>query len=325
MFFTVASKLLINVQPRDREFLTVFIAGSVMYVALHWYLHLDLKSDMIESFKKYLYYVMMIDLATAYVYCTYFVPPPKELDDNDVITKTKREYTDEEKKIIMAKMQEARRQQMKKAQMHQQNSNNAVMTNMNDDQINNANKSKPIETAGDDNTHTKYQIDPRTGIPIGMDPRILLTMDPDNPPHGIDPRIIRHVQSIKAKADKATSDKANKNNEADEEYVEDIDDVDEEDKRKNDKGIVRSVTDKTTTITGEDKIQEKRSIFSRSEESKSDTDDGTESLKKIKTKKVASDNAKSDKDKTDKSDKKTSKTSKENASALDDTEIPMFT
>ena len=96
----------------NRDFLYVFLAGSVMYVALHWYLHLDDRAGIVEHVKRYLYYAMAIDLGVAYVLTRYFAPAPQEEDEDKDKEKDKRQYTDEEKKIMMARMQEARRQQM---------------------------------------------------------------------------------------------------------------------------------------------------------------------------------------------------------------------
>lgn len=96
----------------NRDFLYVFLAGSVMYVALHWYLHLDNRAGIVEHVKRYLYYAMAIDLGVAYVLTRYFAPALQEEDEDKDKEKDKRQYTDEEKKIMMARMQEARRQQM---------------------------------------------------------------------------------------------------------------------------------------------------------------------------------------------------------------------
>lgn len=112
MFYTLASKLLIKDSSMNRDFLYVFLAGSVMYVALHWYLHLDNRAGIVEHVKRYLYYAMAIDLGVAYVLTRYFAPAPQEEDEDKDKEKDKRQYTDEEKKIMMARMQEARRQQM---------------------------------------------------------------------------------------------------------------------------------------------------------------------------------------------------------------------
>lgn len=117
MFYTLASKLLIKGPPKNRDFLYVFLAGSVMYVALHWYLNLDEKTGIVEQVRKYLYYTMAVDLGVAYVMTTYFAPAAKEGDEDKDDTKSQREYTDEEKKIIRTKMHEARRQQMQRQQL----------------------------------------------------------------------------------------------------------------------------------------------------------------------------------------------------------------
>jgi len=77
-------------------------------------------------------------------------------------------------------MQEARRQQMKKA-------------------ANAQNPGQPGQgPPGPGMPQGGPPIDPRTGLPVGMDPRMLLTMDPRNPPPGVDPRIIQQIQAAHA-------------------------------------------------------------------------------------------------------------------------------
>ena len=141
MFFTLVSKLLLRGPAKNRDFLLVFILGSVMYVALHWYLHLEQKSGIVEQVKKYLYYTMAVDMIIAYIMVTFFskqIDEQTDADDNNSNNsnnispnpdenknKPKREYTEEEKMIIMAKMQETRRQQMKERALAQQNASNA--------------------------------------------------------------------------------------------------------------------------------------------------------------------------------------------------------
>lgn len=284
MFYTLASKLLIKGPVQGREFLIVFLAGSVMYVALHWYLNLDQKTGIVEQVKKYLYYAMMVDLAVAYVMVTFFAPAAKKEDETDDKPKTKREYSDDEKKAIMAKMQEARRQQMKQAQ-----------------QAENPNGAGP----GQPNMAQGPPIDPRTGLPIGMDPRMLLNMDPRNPPPGIDPRLIQQVQANHA---------ARQQEEANVEETESEEPKSKPKSKAKSKKSKSPKKSKTSTEDNDSDKQEKRSIFSRSDESDPDTaedlDDTPvpEAPKRVRVKRKSDENSKD----------------KETGSNLEDTEIPMF-
>lgn len=119
MFYTLASKLVIKGGGK-RNFLYVFLVGSVLYVAVHWYLHMEQKrSGFINKIKQYLYYAMAIDLAVAYV-LTVMLSSPKTEEEPEPKKKQKKEYTDEEKRAIMARMQEAKRHQMRAQQLAMQ-------------------------------------------------------------------------------------------------------------------------------------------------------------------------------------------------------------
>lgn len=327
MFYTLASKLLIKGPVQGREFLFVFLAGSVMYVALHWYLHLDQKTGIVEQVKKYLYYAMAVDLAVAYVMVSFFAPAAKTEDESDDKPKTKREYTDEEKKAIMARMQEARRQQMKQANQAQNGNNPGAQ----DDSNGNPQPNLP-------------PIDPRTGLPMGMDPRALLNMDPRNPPPGVDPRIIHQFQVAhaarlaKEMEDEEESEISEKSSGKKRKSAQKPtpaptgktgSKTDSKSGSKSSKSSTKSQNSKKVTSESDpedsDK-QEKRSIFSRSDESKTDSAEDLDDTpipeinpepepepepqpaKKLRVKK--------------KNDEKSR--DKESGSNLEDTEIPMF-
>jgi hypothetical protein len=121
MFYTLASKFLIKGAGEKSDFLYVFLAGSVMYVVLHWFLHLDQKTGIVEQVRKYLYYTMAVDLAIAYTLITLFAVDQiddKKLGDNK--NKSKKQYTEEENRTLMARMNESRRHQMRNHQQGQQ-------------------------------------------------------------------------------------------------------------------------------------------------------------------------------------------------------------
>ncbi len=111
MFYTLASKFLITKVSTPRDYLYIFIAGSVGYVILHWYLHMEKQEGIVEKVREYLYYAMVIDVITAYVLITMY-PSKSDKENNNEDTQNNeqpREYTPEEKKTLMQRMQEGTR------------------------------------------------------------------------------------------------------------------------------------------------------------------------------------------------------------------------
>ena len=60
MFYTLVSRTIITKISTSRDYLYIFILGSVLYVLLHWYLHMEERNGIVEKVREYLYYAMVI-------------------------------------------------------------------------------------------------------------------------------------------------------------------------------------------------------------------------------------------------------------------------
>jgi hypothetical protein len=125
MFFTLVSRTVITKIRTPRDYLYIFLIGSVGYVALHWYLHMEKRESIVEKVREYLYYAMVLDIITAWTLMVmYPVKSDKELEEPEEVAKTNEdkptEYTDEQKRSIMQKMQEAKRLQQQRMKDVQQ-------------------------------------------------------------------------------------------------------------------------------------------------------------------------------------------------------------
>jgi hypothetical protein len=119
MFYTLVSRTIITKITTPRDYLYMFIIGSVGYVVLHWYLHMDKRDGIVEKVREYLYYMMVFDMVTSYVLMTlYPVKSGKpdvsddEKDENDGKNNNTQPYTPEQRRSLLQKMQEARRLQL---------------------------------------------------------------------------------------------------------------------------------------------------------------------------------------------------------------------
>lgn len=137
MFYTLVSRSIITKINTPRDYFYIFLIGSVGYVILHWYLHMDKREGIVEKVREYLYYAMVFDAITAYVLMMmYPVKSDKKIQDDNEETEdlsNEETHTPEQKKAIMQKMQEARRlQQLRQKQLTEQNSPNNVQDRSND-------------------------------------------------------------------------------------------------------------------------------------------------------------------------------------------------
>lgn len=113
MFYTLVSRTIITKINTPRDYLYIFLIGSVAYVIIHWYLHMEKREGIVEKAREYLYYLMVFDAIVAYALMMLY--PTKDAEkDNDVDESNDKEnkdepYTADQKKVIMQKMQEARR------------------------------------------------------------------------------------------------------------------------------------------------------------------------------------------------------------------------
>jgi hypothetical protein len=170
MFFTLVSRTIITKIRTPRDYLYIFLIGSVGYVALHWYLHMEKRTGITEKIRSFLYYALVLDIITAGTLLVMYPVKTKEdentKDTSSNETENKEEVTDEQRRVMMQKMQEAKRLQQQRiremnAQRNQQleqNKQAPVMPNtLNDD--NNERPQKPVFTpdSNKDDNDTKQQ------------------------------------------------------------------------------------------------------------------------------------------------------------------------
>lgn len=115
MFYTLVSRTAITKINTPRDYFYIFLLGSLGYVILHWFLHMEQRDGIVEKVKEYLYYAMVIDIITAFTWMA-ISPAKTDKKPEDVESKGQQEqesqqYTPEQKKVIMQRMQEARRLQ----------------------------------------------------------------------------------------------------------------------------------------------------------------------------------------------------------------------
>jgi hypothetical protein len=122
MFYTLVSRSIITKINTSRDYLYIFLIGSIGYVILHWYLHMDKCEGFLEKIREYLYYAMVVDAVTAYALMMFYPPSSKQNQrsqleknsENESSGKNDPQYTPEQSKAIIQQMQEARRlQQMR--------------------------------------------------------------------------------------------------------------------------------------------------------------------------------------------------------------------
>ncbi len=130
MFYTIVSRTIITKINTPRDYLYIFLIGSVGYIALHWYLNMEKRSGIQDKLREYLYYIMAIDIVTAFTLMTMY--PGKQDTSKGLGQKNnedneggEQQYTAEQRKVIMQRMQEARRlQQMRQKEFEQQQKSN---------------------------------------------------------------------------------------------------------------------------------------------------------------------------------------------------------
>ncbi len=122
MFYTLASKLLIKKGTTSRDYFYVFLMGSIGYIIVHWYLHMDKQDGIMEKIKDYLYGLMLADIVTAGILIKLYpaAEGDSEEDSNTSSNKEQSELTPEQKKLIMQRAQEARKLQQAHAQTQAQ-------------------------------------------------------------------------------------------------------------------------------------------------------------------------------------------------------------
>ena len=72
MFYTLISQTpFINNDISSKKIFKLFLIGSIIYIALHYYLFSSPRG-ILDNYKRYVYYVMAFDFLTAYLLTTFF-------------------------------------------------------------------------------------------------------------------------------------------------------------------------------------------------------------------------------------------------------------
>lgn len=114
MFYTLVSRTIITKIDNPRDYLYIFVIGSVGYVVLHWYLHMEKREGIIERVRGYIYYAMVLDAIVAYVMMIMYPPKKKvnpNINDKNNVERPQQQFTAEQKKVLLQRMQEARKMQ----------------------------------------------------------------------------------------------------------------------------------------------------------------------------------------------------------------------
>ena len=128
MFYIIASRLpLVYSDSTKRKYLKLFILGSIIYLCVHYYLFLEIRTGLLENIKSKLYYVMMIDFGISLI-LTRFLSKPKvideEEDDENMVelqdSQDKLLIELEERKKYLAMQQQLQAQQQLQLQAQQQ-------------------------------------------------------------------------------------------------------------------------------------------------------------------------------------------------------------
>lgn len=117
MFYTLVSKSFIKQINSTNDYLYIFLAGSIAYVCIHWYLNIDNQTGIKERIKNYFYYIMMLDGIIAYTMLKIYAKKmTKETEDQQEDNNNVVEYTPEQKMLILQKSREARQLQQQQQQ-----------------------------------------------------------------------------------------------------------------------------------------------------------------------------------------------------------------
>lgn len=108
MFYTLVSKLpIISNDKSDKKFFKIFLLGSVLYILLHYFLHLKKRNEIVEKIKKYIYYVIGLDLMFAF----FMSRRSRHNEEDDEEQVEEHTYSNNEKEDIMKSYEEMKRLQ----------------------------------------------------------------------------------------------------------------------------------------------------------------------------------------------------------------------
>lgn len=120
MFYTLTTKFVIKKGYCDKDYIYIYVIGSIGYIALHWYLHTKQREGIVGKITQYFYYLLAVDAIIAFSMYNYYVDPEKDTTQGN-------EYphpplTTEQKKLLMQRMQNMRNiQQQRMREIAEQN------------------------------------------------------------------------------------------------------------------------------------------------------------------------------------------------------------
>jgi hypothetical protein len=114
MFYIIASRIpLVYSDTTNRKFLKIFILGSLLYICIHYYLHLEIRTGLIDKIKSKLLFVMAGDFAIACALAKFLSPVVSTPADNEAEeAEDKPKYLVNEKERIMKELEERRKAEM---------------------------------------------------------------------------------------------------------------------------------------------------------------------------------------------------------------------
>ncbi len=120
MFYIISTRIpLVYSDTTNRKFLKIFILGSLIYICVHYYLHLEERNDLMNKLKSKILYVMGADFLIACALAK-FLAPTVVAEKDDKEDEDKPSYTADEKTRMMRELEERRRAEAQKMMMHQQ-------------------------------------------------------------------------------------------------------------------------------------------------------------------------------------------------------------
>lgn len=132
MFYTLVSRSFITNINCSRDYMNIFLIGSVGYIILHWYLYSEKKEGITEKIREYLYYMMVIDIVTSYVLVTFYPSKSsKHIDNSDeqkniAHSPSQSQPSPEERQLMMQRMQNMKRLQQQKIKESMQKENDVT-------------------------------------------------------------------------------------------------------------------------------------------------------------------------------------------------------
>ena len=122
MFYIIASRIpLVYSDTTNRKFLKIFILGSLLYICIHYYLHLEVRSGIIDKIKSKLLFVMAGDFAIACTLAKFLSPIVSTPADgeSDEGESDKPKYLANEKERIMKELEDRRKAEILRTQQAQ--------------------------------------------------------------------------------------------------------------------------------------------------------------------------------------------------------------